>query len=207
MLRKHFDIGIDRLNFNSKSASITIYSNQGNSYINAALKICLYDNIIEDFSNGLKYVQDIYDIFKNFKDKLKLTIDISYNISKNLNVDRNTLEEIFVSQNYQRINIDNEKYRKFNIVEKHNITSIITLSKVFANSLDINLQFDIDNIVIDLNSKDEILDNVQREVFDSIFYYIVEYVRTHYFIIKNIDKEYFKANNDMYLEIKRFFKI
>lgn len=186
---------------------MNIFSNQENPCVNAVLEFPLYGNIADEIKGRLDYIDSILAIFEEQKDEAKLNFDISYSASKNFNVTDSVLKNIFLEQGYENIRIDKEKCRKFKVIDDHNITSVINLKQSFNGSTDFKFGFDVENIVIDLTQNEDVLKNIKEEINCSILYYITEYIKIHYNIIKNIDENYFQKNLEFYKSIESQFKL
>lgn len=153
------------------------------------------DNPIEELNIKSDVILEIVKTIIEKLPNVKMTLDIYYSISKYISTSMESIIEILENEKFEEKRIQKNNYRKFEILNKRNITTNIGLNKFQDNNVEITLNVGIENILINL-------DNLKEELINSIYFYYSKYARLHYSILKEIDLSYINSNEKLYNKIK-----
>lgn len=153
------------------------------------------DNPIEELNIKSDVILEIVKTIIEKLPNVKMTLDIYYSISKYISTSMESIIEILENEKFEEKRIQKNNYRKFEILNKRNITTNIGLNKFQDNNVEITLNVGIENILINL-------DNLKEELINSIYFYYSKYARLHYLILKEIDLSYINSNEKLYNKIK-----
>ena len=122
-------------------------------------------------------------------------MDVNYSIAKEVDIILKDFEKILQLMEYSKKRTSKNEFRKFNILKKHNVTSLIAIHDL-ESAIEYNISVSIENIVISTSSfKDELV--------NSIYFYAQEYSKIHYNIIKSKDRYYLESNEKFYESLKK----
>lgn len=136
----------------------------------------------------------IQEILKKLPEA-KITLDVYYSIKRYLNVDSNDIRDSIEDTEYIQKMTNKDIYRKFEVLNKRNVTSTIELNNYQKNILDFQFEVDIENICINL-------DNIYDEILNSVYFYYLQYIKLHYSILKKVDLKFLNQNKKFYNMIK-----
>lgn len=153
------------------------------------------DNPIEELNIKSDVILEIVKTIIEKLPNVKMTLDIYYSISKYISTSVESIIKILENEKFEEKRIQKNNYRKFEILNKRNITTNIGLNKFQDNNVEITLNVGIENILINL-------DNLKEELINSIYFYYSKYARLHYSIFKKIDLSYINSNEKLYNKIK-----
>lgn len=153
------------------------------------------DNPIEELNIRSDVILEIVKTIIEKLPNVKMTLDIYYSISKYISTSVESIIKILENEKFEEKRIQKNNYRKFEILNKRNITTNIGLNKFQDNNVEITLNVGIENILINL-------DNLKEELINSIYFYYSKYARLHYLILKEIDLSYINSNEKLYNKIK-----
>lgn len=153
------------------------------------------DNPIEELNIKSDVILEIVKTIIEKLPNVKMTLDIYYSISKYISTSVESIIKILENEKFEEKRIQKNNYRKFEILNKRNITTNIGLNKFQDNNVEITLNVGIENILINL-------DNLKEELINSIYFYYSKYARLHYLILKEIDLSYINSNEKLYNKIK-----
>lgn len=142
---------------------------------------------IEEVSEKLL---SILNIFYNEVEDVKITVDIIYSLGKEVDISLREFEKILEVMKYGRKRTSKNEFRKFDIIKKHNVTSLIAIRDL-ESILEYNINVSIENIVINASK-------FKSEFVDSLYFYVLEYSKLHYNIVNAKDKYYIENNAKFY---------
>lgn len=147
---------------------------------------------IEEVSDILSSILNVF--YKEVND-VKITMDVKYSIEKDADILLNEFEKVLNKMEYSRKRTSKNEFRKFNILKKHNVTSLIAVRDL-DSILEYNVSVSIENIVINLS-------NFKMEFANSLYFYAVEYSKLHYNIVKAKDAYYLESNAKFYESLNK----
>ena len=122
-------------------------------------------------------------------------MDIKYSLSKDVTISEKDLEEVLEDLSFEKIFNIKGKYRKFEVVNKHNITDQI-LTQKYGKYISLDISICVENMIIENNNFDE-------ELTFPPFYFIIEYSKLHYNFLKKLDKEYIYSQQIFYSMLEK----
>ena len=164
------------------------------SWINMVIMFPSSGDIQKDIENNYDKVESFLDIFYNLEDDIRVNLDITYTVEKEICKNANKIKEALLSLNYEPKKTCENDFRKFNIEKKHNVTNTVSLRNNDKNII-ANIATSIDNIIVHKEKLNE-------EMLCSSYFYATEYTKIHSNIIKALDSDFYNANHEFYESIK-----
>ena len=147
---------------------------------------------IEDVSDKLI---SILNVFYREVENVKITMDVNYSLVKEVEIILKDFEKVLDMMEYSRKRTSKNEFRKFNILKKHNVTSLISVRDL-ENILEYNVSVSVENIVINAS-------NFKDEFVNSLYFYALEYSKLHYNVIKSKDVYYLESNAKFYESLNK----
>lgn len=187
-------MGEKRICLFKKDLRIIIVPNADSSSIEVFFEFNSLENPFEELKEKSKIFSDtIKEILVNLP-TAKITLDIFYSVGKYITNDANKIKEACVKRGLKEKNTLKNSLRKFEVLNKRNVTTKVDLI-LYPNYVDVHFKVDVENIIVNL-------ENIESEIINSVYFYYLQYIKLHYFIVSEIDNEYIKLNEDIYNRIR-----
>ena len=190
-----WSLGESKMSHTNKDIFIYAIANEGVSCVELQFKFSIGDKILEDIKGKTEIISQTLDLFKKNIKELKISMDIKYSLSKDVTISEKDLEEVLEDLSFEKIFNIKGKYRKFEVVNKHNITDQI-LTQKYGKYISLDISICVENMIIENNNFDE-------EFTFSPFYFIIEYSKLHYNFLKKLDKEYIYSQQIFYSMLEK----
>lgn len=193
LLSQGWDVGISRLSYCSKDIFVMAIPSENVSCVELKFVFSIYEDGLEEINSKIDFITKTLTFFTENLGEVKNTMDIKYYVENTFNIPETSLRDKITFLGYEQKRNLKSAYRRFEIKNKHNITSGVTL-KEFDNYTDLGISIDVENIIIDDKS-------LTQELQFSLYYYIIEYYKIHYNIVNNTSPEYVEKHKDFYNKV------
>ncbi len=193
ILKQGWDIGCSRMSYSSEEIFVTATASEEVSFIELKFRFYIFRDALEEINNRIKFIKETLEFFTKSISEVKISMDIQYYVENTFNVSESSLKDEITSLKYEKKMNEKNSFRKFEIINRHNVTSEINL-KQNNKYTDTGIGVNIENIVIEE-------ENLTQEIQFSLYYYIIEYYKIHYNIVNSKQPEYIKSHNEFYNKI------
>lgn len=160
------------------------------SWLEMSVSFSCEEDLITQIEEVSEKILSVLNIFYKEVEDVKITVDIRYSLGKEIDFVLADFEKILQLMNYERKKTSKNEFRKFDVLKKRNIISLISIQDS-NNILEYNINVSIENIVINAS-------NFKAEFVSSLYFFATEYCKVHYNIINAKDKYYIEKNTKFY---------
>lgn len=197
LIKKGWSIGNTTLSYTSKDIFIYVAPSEDLSCIEVKIKFNVGKDILKDIQSRTEIIKETLTVFYNNIEELKISMDVNYYFPKYIMISSREMMDILISLSYEKMNNVKEKYRKFEIMNKRNITSQVTLGQQ-EKQMNLELSINVENIVVDQN-------NVEKEIEFSLYYVMIEYSKIHLNLLELLDNNFLSSQREFYNKVKAEF--
>ena len=198
LINDGWSLGETRLSFSTSDIFIYASNSEGVSCVELQIKFNVGKNMYKDIEKRISVIQNTLNLFKDNIDELKISMDVNYSLQKDVTIKESEIVSVFKGLDFEKLQNVKGKYRKFKIMNKHNITEQFQLVKQNDKHFILDISIGVDNIVVDYT-------NIKEEIEFSLYYYIIEYAKFHYNILKILDCGYLLSQQEFYEKLEKEF--
>lgn len=173
LLEEGWDIGRRRISLLKNSINISVVPDSKSPYIEITFMFLLSENTTDDIERKNKMLEKVVNEFIKDVPKAKISIDISYSVSKYLDVSLNKIKDKICQNNFEENKMNALTFRKFEKINKRNVTTKIAL-KDDKTSVVLDFEVRVENIIANDNR-----DNMFNEIVKSVYFYHNQYRILH----------------------------
>lgn len=195
LVSEGWSIGESKMSYADKDIFIYSVASEGVSCVELQFKFSIGKNIPKDIESKIETIHSTLQYFKENIDELKISMDIKYSLSKDVTISEEKVVSILNELSFEKIFNIKDKYRKFEIMSKHNITDYISIQE-YNKYINLDICINVENIVVDDF-------NLTSEIMKSMYFLDIEYAKIHYKILEKLDKTYIESQQEFYNKLKQ----